>query len=259
LALAAASAVAAPSPAYDSGGFEAPRFVAGSPLEGQDPQGPWLKSGTGATATVQTATVFTGSQAVRVDRTSGDTRWSVLRAAPVANQAIIDWDMNVTQSTHAGDFGPFFGVEAYDALDNPPLLAGSAGVDAKTGDVLYQAATTGIFTETGTKATFGQWNHFRLLLDYSTDRYSVFFNGTAVASNIGFVDPGVDDFTDAPISALAAAVEPPIETGTAYFDNYTLIPEPASLGLMGAVAVVGLLGRRSQARRRRTDEAACNA
>src|SRR5215213_1288068 len=118
-------------PNYDSGGFEAPRFTPG-PLEGQDPaQGPWQRtaaviSGSGV---VQTAVVQSGTQAVRLDRAGQDIRYSVLEpAANVAGKVIVNWDMNVTQTTTPSvQFGPFFGVEAYDALDNIPLLAGAAG------------------------------------------------------------------------------------------------------------------------------------
>ncbi|HSV15722.1 MAG TPA: hypothetical protein VLI90_15780, partial [Tepidisphaeraceae bacterium] len=72
---------------YDSGGFEAPRFVAvptANNLAGQDPtpagQGPWQQDAGTSTAVVQTNTPQAGLQAVEVQRlvgATGDTRWFV--------------------------------------------------------------------------------------------------------------------------------------------------------------------------------------
>ena len=53
---------------FDSEGFEPPRYTPGN-LEDQDPLGPWQKDDPRAgLAQVQTATVDSGSQAVRLTR-----------------------------------------------------------------------------------------------------------------------------------------------------------------------------------------------
>jgi hypothetical protein len=231
---------------YDSSGFESPLFVPGD-VTGQDLlNGPWQKSGVNAsTATVQVAVKQGGLQAVQVTRAANanaDARWGVLKPhANVTTPVAIDWDMNVAQSSVPnGSFGPFFGVEAYDSLDNPsPLLAGSLGVDAQTGEVLFQQSGTG-FIEAVPNFTvpFDQWNHYRMLLDYQSGSYSIFVNGALKATE-GFVDSGIADFTDAPIAALAASGDPASlsAAGTAYVDNYVIseVPEPG-------LAWVGLLG-----------------
>ena len=115
-------------------------------------------------------------------------------------------------------------METYDATVHPYLL-GSLGVDATTGDVLYQTQDSGVLTETGTLANFNQWNHFRLVLDYNTDTYRGYMNGSLVAST-GFVDRGfgLDHFTDADITTFAAAEDPVSQTvsASAWFDNYTV-------------------------------------
>ncbi len=218
----------------NAAGFELPFttvFGGTGQLEGQVnpagegqilPPGQWQRSFGGiSTARVQSA-VFApggGTQAVRVDRAANnDVRWAVqvdhlgypdfpnpFPPEPAQPVICISWDMRVQQTTGApGTFGPFFGVEAYADTAVAPGLLGSLGVDATTGDVLFQATGSGILTETGSVVSFGQWNHFDIELDYSTDQYTVFLN-FAELGTFGFVDPGLNNFSDADISALAAA------------------------------------------------------
>jgi hypothetical protein len=221
------------SAVFDSEGFEAPRYTPG-PLEDQDVLGPWRKDGPQAgLAQVQTQKVASGAQAVRLNRpaaANGDTRYGVVKpTAPYDDLTVIriSWDMNVTQNAQAGvNFGPFFGVEAYDDASigkgpTPPLI-GSLGVDATTGDVLYQHGTTGVFTETGYSVQLGTWNHFELVLDYDADAYTVYVNGDDKAVT-GFVDDPIVGFTDAPLAALAATADTrATASGTAYYDNYRI-------------------------------------
>jgi hypothetical protein len=251
-------AVAEPARAqgvYDSGGFEPPRFSTGN-LAGQDTVlGPWLKDSGTATGVVQTATVQGGTQAVQVTRPAdedGDTRFAVVKpVTPTPLQLIrVSWDMNVTRTQIPGmPFGPFFGVEGYDGSgDDFPLLIGSLGVDATTGDVLYQDEN-GFFAEpeTRTIVPFGQWNRYMIEMDFAAQEYTAYLNGTPLVTS-PFVDRdlGITRFTDAPIATLAATLESlSIATGTAYFDNYTIeiVPEPASMAIIG-LASLGMLRRR---------------
>lgn len=251
--VAAASAVASAqaNDIVNSDGFESPdystTFDGTGSLEGQDG---WLTAGGGvSTATVQTTVVASGTQAVRVDRgASSDDFWAV----PVVgfpsvgfDQVIVEWDMRVEDSGSTG-FGPFFGVQVNDDNGVPLLQAAGFGVDAATGDVLFQAGSTGFLTETGTFATFGEWNNFRIELDYSTDMYSYYFNDGLLGTT-SFVDAGVGGFTDADITAIAAAGDATSQaaTGTAYFDNFVVseVPEPGSLALL-AMGVGLLVSRR---------------
>jgi hypothetical protein len=291
LVLCAGRASATDADIVNAAGFESPAFTTTfngtGQLEGQvNPvgfgqvisPGQWLRTqGTSVNqAIVQSAVAAPGgTQAVKVDRLAngGDTRWAV----PVNSQGYpdypnpappepaqpficISWDMRVEQASGpANTFGPFFGVEAYDDDGNPVSLLGSLGVDATTGDVLYQAAGTGFLTETGSIVTFGAWNKFAIELDYSTKMYSYFLNGAMLGTE-GFVDEanvvgGLNQFSDADIATFAAAGDPGslALTGTAYFDNFVAmegqcIPEPTglALGLLGIGSVVaGRRGRRS--------------
>lgn len=243
----------------DSHGFESPFFTTTfdgtGRLNGQpSPAGPdtWAISGAGgSTAVIQSSIFKSGSQAVRVDRAaSSDMRWAdPVSGIPSLSPAVITitWDMRVEQTISAG-FGPLFGVEAYDAVDDFGLL-GTLGVDASTGDVLFQDADTGFLTETGSFATFGAWHSYKMELDYATHQYRVYFDG-ALLDTIGFVDQnnvvgGLDHFSDADIAAISAGTDS--LTGTAYFDNFvvTQVPEPSGI-LLGALSMV-LLGARRRA------------
>lgn len=141
----------------DSHGFEAPSFTTTfngtGQLEGQTPltiNGTWLRTtGVGSSAaTVQTAVVASGNQAVRVDRAANSAdRWGVpLSGYPAPGSLMtVYWDMRVEQTSGpANTFGPILGMEAYDDDASSIGLLGSLFVDATTGDVLYQAADTAL-------------------------------------------------------------------------------------------------------------------
>jgi hypothetical protein len=163
--------------------------------------------------------------------------------------------MRGPQAVGPQTFGPFIGVEAYDAFDNvPPTIrrAGAAGIDALTGEILYLDRDDGL-QPVGTVA-FDVWHHFQIHLDYDTDTYDVTVNNVEVVSNEPFEDDGIDDFTDAPLAALAAFGDAAslAASGTGYFDNYLIqiVPEPGSLTVLGAGGL--LLARRSRSRAAKT-------
>ncbi len=226
----------------DADGFET-GFSPGA-LEGQSG---WLRStlplGAGnvlGSAVVQNTVVESGSQAVQVDRGAlTDERW----AMPVGGQGfpnnryiLIDWDMNVTATGASSGFGPFFGVDSYRAASGLVVL-GTLGVDATTGDVLYQRSDNQSLDVTGTTVNFGEWNHFQMLLDFEQDQYSMFVNDTFVLTD-GFVDGPASTFTDADIAAIAAGGDTVSRnaTGTAYFDNFLVRDiSPADFDIDGDV------------------------
>ena len=269
-------------------GFELPFstvFLGTGQLEGQVnpagegqilPPGQWQRTPGGTSTAVVQSAVFApggGTQAVRVDRAANnDVRWGVqvdhlgypdypnpFPPEPAQPCICINWDMRVEQTVGPdGTFGPFFGVEAYDDASGIGLL-GSLGVDATTGDVLAQDPTLGgALVETGSVVNFGDWNHFQIKLDYSTDQYTIYRNFASLGT-FGFVDgAGLDQFSDADISALGAAGDPGSQalTGTAYYDNFLVregacpIPEPDALMLAGiALAMAPSVGRRGRCSR----------
>ena len=274
----------------NAAGFEAPAFtttfLGTGELAGQvNPvgvgqiisPGQWLLTQGGQTleGVVQNS-VFApggGSQAVRIDRTGNtSTRWGI----PVNNQAYpeypignvppgetlqpclcINWDMRVNgpAGDPLTDFGPYFGVEANDDDVSGLSLLGSLGVDATTGEVLYQAPGTGDLAAAGPVAAFGTWNNYQIKLDYSTHDYTIIYNSVPLGT-FAFVDGPEDQFSEANIFAVAAsgAAGDLARAGTAYFDNFlvregmcNVIPEPTTcmLAAMG-LALVPCLARRQR-------------
>jgi hypothetical protein len=224
-------------PIVDTGGFEAPGYALG-PLQGQNS---WITvGGNSGTATVEsTVSLAPGSQALQVNRgASSDDYWFVhVLGYPTQRFVTIDWDMLVNHA-NSGAFGPFFGVRSFDDHGIPsPGVLGTLGVDATTGDVLTESSNG--LSETGQLASFGQWHHFRLQLDFAAKTYQAYFENSQVAS-MQFPDLalGVNDFTDADISAIAAGGDQNsmAATGTAFFDNFRVtdgvVPEPTALQLL---------------------------
>lgn len=241
--------------AYDSGGFEAPRFVAGD-LNGQDvANGQWRRDAfSEGTAAVVPLLGFGGTQGVQLTRPAdefGDTRYAIPlnpRLTPTGAQDIVrvTWDMNVAQSP-TQPFGPFFGVEGYDEPTAGDIrLAGSLGVDSFTGELLYQDASGFITPVPNQTVPLGQWNRYMLEFNYTTQQYTAFLNGTPLVTT-PFVDSGITGMTDAPISTFATDPDAlATSTGTALFDNYSIevVPEPSALALAG-LGSLALLRRRA--------------
>jgi hypothetical protein len=223
----------------DSHGFEAPAFSAGL-LDDQDS---WrhVRSpdpGSLGTAVVQTSGGSpTGAQSVLVTRGANSYDWWGSRGTAAfpgmtpQRFVIVDWDMRAEQSVVPSALGPFLGVEAWDQADlsNNPALAGllaGFGVDATTGELLY-GTSTGFLSTGAAPITFGEWNHYRLVLDYSGSRsYRVFFNGAQLGSSHSFVDttPALTKFSRSAIAALGVAGDPSslMVPGSAYVDNYVV-------------------------------------
>jgi hypothetical protein len=164
--------------------------------------------------------------------------------------------MRVFPTNSPTGFGPFFGIEAYDAdnADNGIRIVGALGVDANTGDVLYQLQDTGNLTESGTVVQSNQWHHYQLVLDFATDTYQGYVNGSLVAST-GFVDRAfnLNDFTDADITAIGASFDDVSQglSSAAVFDNF-VIRQGLGQGLLGDYDMDGDVGSADYSRWRAT-------
>jgi hypothetical protein len=235
----------------NAGGFESPRFatafinafdptVVGN-LRGQDAAtGVWRESTTdpfgseGAitgTAVVENKAGGGGSdlQDVKVTRTQYDNRWAPTMTAYNQNNnnpvVHIDWSMKVMHTTtDPNKLGPFFGIEAFDRISGPTLRIGGLGVDATTGEILYEDGTQGInITPEDATVALGVYNNFSLTLDFRTHTYSISVNGQQFVTGISFLSAGVTGLSDADLAALQAAPNGGANAdGVAYFDNYSV-------------------------------------
>jgi hypothetical protein len=228
-ALVAFAGAASAQTIYDSEGFEPPTFTLGE-LEGQDAvDGPWFSDAITSTGVVTSDIARSGSQSVRLDRApNDDSRWLISKPlVGIRDLLVVEADLRTAFSdVSESAYGPIFALEAYDAFNNVGgdiKLAGMVGMDAATGELLYQEEGTGFLAATGDILDPDTWYRLRLELDYSTDTYSIYLNGVRKAT-VGFVDPDIDDFTDADLAALAGAGDPEslAATGTGWFDNFSI-------------------------------------
>lgn len=185
----------------------------------------WLTGGQGGgTATVKESVGLFGSIGVEVHRgENSDDRWTIPVGGlgiPNFRYILVDWDMSVPLTGAANVFGPFFGVDTCDHSNSPNVL-GSLGVDATTGDVLYQSGGSGVLEKTGTVVGSAEWHHYQIRLDFLLDNYHVLVDGVPLAMT-DFVGGPRDRLTDADIAAIAGGTDAGSlsQQGMAYFANF---------------------------------------
>jgi len=105
-----------------------------------------------------------------------------------------------------------------------------------SGEVLFRQPSTD--TVIGT-IVLGAWNTVRVVGDLATDKADVFFNGSLAESNLDFRN-AVSSFDALQFDSSSGL------TGDLFIDDVsvTVIPEPASLALLGLGGAVMLSGRR---------------
>jgi hypothetical protein len=166
-------------------------------------------------------------QAVQLSRgANSDGYWGRYASVLAPQRYIsIDWDMLVSPT--AGDpfsqVGPFFGVLSFDDhLDRlNPLTLGGMGVEATAGKIFYYGSQG--LAATGTIASFNQWHHFHIVLDYSAKNFQAFYDGAHLVTS-PFADSNVTAFTDADIAEVVAGNDSISAglTGTSYVDNFVV-------------------------------------
>jgi autotransporter-associated beta strand protein len=222
LLLVASFATTQAATVYNSGGFET--LVPTQPLDAQDPvNGPWARDNGTSTAQVTTVNPIEGAQSVKVTRAAGatgNTRWGVVKSvAPAGINNVVNVYFDMRAVRQANEYGPLFGVEAYDASAGTPKLIGSLLLDAGTGQILCHAANTGAFVGTGTYLDVIVHHHYHLTINFNAKTCSLFADGELIHTE-GFVNAGATQFTDAPLTTLALSTNN--DAGIAYFDNYRI-------------------------------------
>jgi hypothetical protein len=252
-------AVVAPSRAailFDSNGFESPTYSTGN-LVGQngwdrvDSESPSVPN---VPITVQNSVVASGSQAVQITSNSAGPGLFTYAIQPISLASVatsgtpeikVQWDMRVNSSLSPAGV---WGVQVYDNSGGggpyPYAFAGVGPVGVATNELLKVSAPDGdTAVAMPPVPSFDTFHTYVLDMNFQQGLYSLSVDGdlrTIGALNISGTNGNlgeVDFFT--------------FNRGsdTAFFDNLIvtsgtgLVPEPASLGLIG-VAGAMLLGRR---------------
>lgn len=231
-------------PLFNSG-FEAPEYVLGD-LVGQNG---WDAIGyfedDVVLANVQNSVVKSGTQAVSlsgIGEGAGAYAYNITPYVPAAGEAVtLGFDMLWGTSGNSRSY--LYGLQAYDTELN---LIGSVGVSHVLG--FYNAV---VFDSEGAPIAIpgavvqpGEWHRFELVLDYDTQTYRASMDGF-LSAPMAFQTADIVDYGESDLFRDAGIVN---SNDTGYFDNLSVVasvvPEPASLGMIGGLAVT-LLRRRA--------------
>lgn len=240
---------------FDSGGFEA--YNAGpSQLVGQFG---WqdFNAPSGTRFSVQQAVTNGGSKAVSVSASSATAAFvaPAVNYTPSAGElVVIEVDIARTIATipqlpsSAG-----FNVDVYpDAVAAQRTMGFGLGVNEANDTIVpFVTARNGTlegqeFAITGLSVSALQFVNFRAVLNYGTQKFRVFVNGTDYLGELAFVNPA-SNLGDADLQHDSVVSSLP---DSGYFDNYRIstmaVPEPGALGGC-AFLLTGILLRRRRA------------
>lgn len=215
-----------------STGFESPDFHTGV-LSGQDG---WSQSGgfgTGDTKPfVQNTDVCTGLQAITL--TSGNSTATEARRVGDVLTGIVtmSFDIKIFEGTTAG-LSANLNVTASESSTSiwyPIIITFSTN-----GNILAQNGNS--VTDSGVAWSSSSWQNITMVADTETRTYDLIIDGTTVLSDLGFRGSTVST-----ISMIDFYMPMAGERNEGmYVDNVSLIPEPATIGLLGIGGLMTLL------------------
>ena len=161
-------------------GFENPPFTVG-PLAGQDGWNVFSGGGTPNAVTVQTAVVFSGSQAVEVNTAQASGQTGPFRFdQSSASDTIVTMQAEVLlTSSSIQTAWQFAGIT--------PSLAFMGGFNALPNGQL-QLITAGFPLTTASVITRDAWSQWEVVYNFTTQTFDVLINSTLVAANEPFLD-----------------------------------------------------------------------
>jgi sugar lactone lactonase YvrE len=196
-------------------GFEPPTFTAGQ-LSGQDGWG--IRIGPAANITVQSDTVFTGSQAVRFDANGTLARIT----KPISYDSTTTTDQLVAISVDV-QISASAAPSAWDLIvvfDGPGGYLGTISVHP-TGELYLSignaSQSSGVFLQRGA------WNHVELDVNFANRTISGYLNGIAISRPFPYLAGNANNLGRIGFQLAAG----PIGTDTAYFDNFSIVSKPA--------------------------------
>ncbi|HWA97084.1 MAG TPA: hypothetical protein VFE62_23825 [Gemmataceae bacterium] len=226
---------------YDSNGFEAPTFTAGSSPFGQDDSNPWQAFGGSPTAySVESSKVASGAQAIEGDGgglNDGSYVWPNLGYTPGPNERVrIQVDMARTLSPNVDDSSPVYAIDIADQnIDRTSRfgLQQSGGEIRTFISVPINASGNidpngpGIRSEFyGPAIAQDTFVHFDFTLDYTSKTVNLSVDGTPLAAGVPFRTQ-TSAFLDSAAFQIGTFPE---SSDHGYFDNYVVSVVPYLAG-----------------------------
>ncbi len=200
------------------------------------PASRWVDSkGWDRVDTVVSDVVHSGSKAVKIsDTSSSNTRGIKTTDFTAVSSGIVTWTFYINPPS-GETANPE--IECHLKSDNgKPYATILLGYDGKVG----YGSRTSWQTYTSTSFTFNDWNEFKAVVDIDNNTWDLYYDGTLVVSGIASGNPSGDPGSTANEIVFTGGTG---ATPDFYLDDVSLIPEPATVGLL-TLGMFGLLLRK---------------
>jgi sugar lactone lactonase YvrE len=222
-------------------GFEPPTYTIGQPVAGT--AGWSMRAGPASNITVQSDVVYTGDQAVRFDAAGALPFTRIMKGisfdSATATDKVVAFsvDAQVSAAPAGGTASRWDLIAAY---DGPGQLLGTLGVNP-TGELYLGNGLQGseVFNPSGVFLPRGTWTHLELDINFADRTLSGFLNGIAISRPVPYPAARTATLGNFGFQLTSAL----IGTDTAYFDNFSIVSQPAPVQLdPGPAAITTLAG-----------------